>query len=170
MDYIPNVNPKRQIKGAQNKAIGKILENYILAACSYYESKGVAKIEKTPEPMKVIRRLDGGKFVACFEKAAQPDFKGELYGGRAVVFEAKYSGTSKIQQSRVTPEQWRSMEGHSRLGAECFILVSFAFQSFYRIEWAKWRDMEKIYGRKYLKESDISEMKLKFESGIIKFL
>lgn len=170
MEYIPGINPKRQFQGATNRAMGKVLEHYIMAACSYYESKGIAKIEKTPEPMRVIRRLDGGKFIACFDHAAQPDFKGELYGGRAVVFEAKYSDVPKIQQSRITTKQWKDMETHHQMGALCFILVSVEMQRFYCVDWEIWRDMKSIYGRKYLKELDMSEMRVPFENGIIKFL
>ena len=61
--------------GAKNRAQGETLETQILTACGFYKGKGLAHIEKTPEPMKVLRRLENGQFVACFAKRHSLTFK-----------------------------------------------------------------------------------------------
>ncbi len=138
-----------------SKERGRLLEQIIETSCRQYAEDGVALIEKTPEPMRVIRRLnDNHTFLCIFEKKAQPDFKGTLAGGRAVVFEAKYTDHGQINQDAVTDEQAKCFERHHALGAVCFVLVSFSLDSFCRIPWTAWRDMKQVYGRKYIKCSE----------------
>ena len=118
-----------------NNARGKLLEQLIENSCRLYEEEGKALIEKTPEPMRVVRKLnDGAHFICVFEKKGQPDFKGTLAGGRAVVFESKYTDAGRISQSAVTDEQAKRFEQHHALGAYCFILVGFSLDSFCVIE------------------------------------
>ena len=81
-------DPVKQYKGAISKAQGKHFEDYIDLALRYYEQKGEAAIEKTPEPMRPTRDLGNGKFIAYYEKHAQADYKGTLKGGRTVLFDA----------------------------------------------------------------------------------
>ncbi len=76
-------DPRRQITGARSRASGEMFEGWISAACDFYQRTGYAVIEKTPEPMKPLGKADRfGRFLACFTKQAQPDFKGALCGGR----------------------------------------------------------------------------------------
>ena len=84
---------RRSYLGAVSRAQGAQFEKSIADACDLYREKGMADIEKTPEPMHPIKRLAGGRFVAIFEKQAQPDYKGTLAGGQAVMFEAMKSWT-----------------------------------------------------------------------------
>jgi len=138
-----------------NKERGRLLEQIIETSCRLYEEEGKALIEKTPEPMRVVRKLnDGAHFVCVFEHKAQPDFKGTLAGGRAIVFESKFTDSGKISQSAVTDEQAKRFDQHQALGAMCFILVSFSLDSFCVIPWDTWRDMKAVYGRKYIKCSE----------------
>lgn len=74
-------------KGLQSKRAGEHFENMITASLNWYCDKGVAFVEKTPEPMKPLRKPDRqGRFLACYTKAGQPDFKGTLTGrpGRGI--------------------------------------------------------------------------------------
>ena len=51
---IRNVKKKtkaRSMAGARSRAEGAAFENLINSACEYYRTKGIADIEKTPEPM-----------------------------------------------------------------------------------------------------------------------
>jgi len=163
-------NPKRQMQGAQARAVGQHFENMIDAACRYYEDKKLAVIEKTPEPMKPIKNLGGGKFMAHYEKQAQPDYKGTLVTGRAVVFEAKHTGSTKIEQSRLSAEQCDRLQKHSELGAVTFILVSIDLQSFYRVPWDIWKEMKKLFGHKHMTIEELEPYKIKATGGTIKFL
>lgn len=159
------------IRGRQNKAAGALFEQMIEAACREYRQAGIAEIEKTPEAMKPLGHQNGrGQFMACYVKKAQPDFKGTLRGGGSIVFEAKFTSTRKIQQSVLLEQQAEALERHRILGAQCFVLVSFDFQSFFKIPWEVWRDMKEIYGRKYLLLEDIPEYRVKLTRGMIDFL
>ncbi len=148
-----------------------MFEQMIEAACREYRQAGIAEIEKTPEAMKPLGHQNGrGQFMACYVKKAQPDFKGTLRGGGSIVFEAKFTSTGKIQQSVLLEQQAEALERHRILGAQCFVLVSFDFQSFFKIPWEVWRDMKEIYGRKYLLPEDIPEYRVKLTRGMIDFL
>lgn len=158
------------ISGRRSRAAGEFWENVIDATCEYYSRIGKAEIEKTPEAMKPLRPIGGGKFVACFTKMAQPDYKGTLAGGKAIVFEAKHTDTDRIMQSVVSSEQEKRLNKHEQLGAECFVLVSFGFKEFFKVPWAVFRSMKEIYGRKYIKPEDLREYQIRYAGGILKFL
>lgn len=158
------------IQGYRNKYNGAMFENIVTASCHYYFQQEKALIIKTPEPMKPIKDLGGGKFVACYEKHAQPDYKGTFANGQTVIFDAKHTEQDRLQQSAVTPAQTVSLNEHQKFGAECFILVSFGFRQFFKIPWTVFREMKERYGRKYIKPEDIPEYKVQFTGSIIKFL
>lgn len=159
------------IRGKQNRAAGQYFEQIIEAACREYRQAGIAEIEKTPEAMKPLGGSNGkGQFLACYTKKAQPDFKGTLNGGGSVVFEAKFTSTGKIQQSVLLQQQADALERHQRLGALCFVLVSFDYQMYYRVPWEVWRDMKDVYGRKYLTPEDMPEYRVRMNRGVLDFL
>lgn len=158
------------IQGYRNKYNGKLFEDVVIASCHYYFSENVALIIKTPEPMKPIRDLGGGKFIACYEKHAQPDYKGTFATGRTIIFDAKHTEADRLQQSAVTPAQTVSLDQHQKFGACCSVLVSFGFKQFFNIPWEVFREMKERYGRKYIKPEDIPEYRVQFNGSIIKFL
>lgn len=150
------------LQGGRSKAAGEYFEKIIETACKYYSDMHYAEIQKTPEPMRVIKRLDGGKFVAVFTKQAQPDYKGTLCGGQAIVFEAKHTDSEKMLQSVITAEQEKRLDKHLELGACCYVLVSFEFKEFFFVPWAVFHTMKGIFGRKYIKPDDIREYEVKY--------
>ena len=149
-----------------NNAQGHHFENAIKAGCYYYENNGLAVIEQTPEPFRVTKTNRDGSFSGRFTANAQPDFKGVLAGGRAIVFEAKYTRTDKMKKSAVTDTQMRALDKYHELGAKAGVCIGiqdvFAF-----IPYTKWRDMKEIYGRQYLKVEDIEKYRIKFSGGIL---
>lgn len=157
-------------QGRRNKFAGNHFETIIESASVYYKTRGVAVIKKTPEPMKPIKDLGQGKFVAYYEKKAQPDFKGTLKGGRTVIFDAKHTDTDRIQRSVISDEQEKDLDAHEELGALCFVLVSFGFQQFYRIPWQTFKAMKQIYGRMYAKPEELEKFKIHYTGGVLKFL
>lgn len=165
-------NVQRQQKGKRSKAVGEHFENMISRSCVYYNDISFAYIEKTPEPMKVLRTVpcQPGKFISCFLKAAQPDYKGTLKGGRAIVFEAKHTDKDKLERRRLTDKQMASLKKHYELGALAYVIVSFGLQKFYRIPWEIWRDMKKLYGRQYVTQEDICEYEIPACGGLIGLL
>lgn len=156
--------------GKRSKVAGEFWENMIEAACQYYRLAGQAEITKTPEPMRPIKSLGQGKFVAHYVKMAQPDYKGTLAGGRAVVFEAKHTDGDRLQQSVISSEQEKQLDRHAKLGAECFVMVSFGFEQYFKIPWEVFRDMKANFGRKYIKPEDVQQYKVKYIGGVLQFL
>lgn len=165
-------NPLRQIQGARSRAEGKYFESVIDGSCGWYRDHKLAHIEKTPEPMKVLRPIPNTKrrFEACFERKAQPDYKGTLRNGMAVVFEAKHTDSDRIERGRLTAEQMDGLEAHYRLGAVSFVLVSFGFLEFYRVPWQVWRDMKPRYKRLYIKAEELADWRVKNCGGVLRFL
>lgn len=140
--------------GMKSRNAGRRFEHMIDEACNYYREKGLADIEKTPEPMKPIRALGGGKFEAVYTGEAQADYKGYLPGGKAVYFEAKATTADRITQDRVTKNQTERLERAYQMGVEVFVLCSFHDMVFIRVPWKVWRDMKNYYGRKYVTAED----------------
>lgn len=159
------------IRGARNRAAGKNFEALIEAACRAYKAQGIADIDKTPEPTRQLGRMDrAGRFSACYEKRAQPDFKGTVKGGRSIVFEAKHTSTEKMSRDVVLDQQAASLEAHRKLGAYCFVLVGFGYDDFFRIPWDVWKNMKEIYGRQYVRPEDIGEFRVPVKNGLPMFL
>lgn len=166
------VDSKTRVAGQQAKRNGEIFERLIEISCGYYKKIGAADIQKTPEPMRVLAPLDRKKgiFKACFAKQAQPDFKGVLQGGQAIIFEAKHSSGTRIEQSRLTREQIENFNSQHRFGADCFVLVSFEMKRFYKIPWTSWRDMQEIFKKKSVNEKDLADYCVQYEKGVLRFL
>ena len=60
----------------------------------------------------------------------------------------------------MSDRQAELLENYEKMGASCFVLVSFKFEQFYRIPWSVWRDMKDIYGHKHLKRSEIQDYEI----------
>ena len=123
------------------------------AACEYYQRKGYAVIEKTPEPMKPIRPYGDrrtGRFIACYTKQAQPDFKGVLCDGSCIIFDAKHTEKDRIQQNVITEAQWEAFDKYETMEAKCYVIVSIKLESFYRIPWSIWKKMKELFEHKYM--------------------
>jgi len=164
-------DPMRQYQGAISKAKGKNFELYIDRSLDYYMYKGLAEIEKTPEPMRPVKSVGNGKFIAFFEKKAQPDYKGTIRGGKSIMFEAKFTSADRIEQDRVLQEQAEKLTKHQRLGALCFVIVGFDSGEVYRVPWNAWKNMKELYGRKYVTEAELENYRVEIApNGILLLL
>ena len=162
---------RAHIRGKQARLAGSYFESMISGSCDYDLDRGLAKIEKTPEPMKPLGPKNyKGQFLACYTKQAQPDYKGTLKGGRAVVFEAKHTDDDRIEFNRLTKEQRDDLEHHHKLGAVAFVLVSMSLTECFRVPWPVWRDMAATYGRKYMTRDELKPYKVPVVAGFVKFL
>lgn len=155
-------------KGKRNNAQGHFFEGFIKTACTIYKQKGLAYVEKMPEPFMVLEKRERGIFKGRFIAHAQPDFMGTLSGGRSICFEAKYTSTDKLAQTVLTGEQWDSLEQHWKAGAKAGVCAGignvYAF-----IPWPVWRSMQEIYGHKYMTAEDLEPYRVKF-NGACMFL
>lgn len=164
-------NTMRSQRGKRSRREGEYFENLISSSLAWYKNKGIAFIEKTPEPMRPLRAPNRqGQFLACYTKAGQPDFKGTLMGGRAIVFEAKHTSKAQIEFERLTQEQQDSLEEHDRLGAAAFVMVNIGLDHFFRVPWKVWKNMKKIYGHKHMKLCELEPYRIKSQNGILKLL
>ena len=64
-------DPKRQLLGKIARQKGQYFEQRLDSTFDYYRERGYAEIEKTPEPMKVIKPEGNGRFPACYTTKAQ---------------------------------------------------------------------------------------------------
>lgn len=168
-------NPARQAQGSISRATGEGFEAQILTACAYYRAHGIAEIDKTPEPIKVIygrHQNPSGcwSFEAVFTKKAQPDFQGTIDGGRSVVFEAKATEKGRILQSAVTHEQAYAMQSHAQKGALVFVLVCLRGGAVYRVPWEVWWRMKEHFGHKYMTAEELEPYRVQMRRGVILFL
>lgn len=156
-----NKNPFRQFQGRINKEWGENFEQQVENICKIYEQNKLAKIEKTPEPMKILKHIENGHFETVFTKSAQPDFKGTIKGGTTVVFDAKFTHADIIRFQALSDYQRETLLFYSELGAISFVLVGFFDGSIYKIDIDKWNNMKKIFGRKYIKRDELDEMNMR---------
>jgi len=154
---LPQPKPENQILGRRSRAKGQAFEELLDRTFAYYSEKGFAQIDKTPEPMRPIRSMGQGRFLACYTKAAQPDYKGTIKGGRTVMFEAKYTDSDRITQDRVSEMQTAYMNRASELGARCYVIVGFHTNTVYRVPWSAWADMKRLFGHKYVTEEQLKK-------------
>jgi recombination protein U len=75
-----------------------------------------------------------------------------------------------MKQDVVTPEQAERLDRHYKLGASCWVVVSYKFRTYARIPWDVWRKMKGRYGRKYITEQEAEEYKIPLIDGIVAFL
>lgn len=162
----PKRRTARSWSSMRGNAQGHFLEGYIKGACAFYKDQGRAYVEQIPEPFRVMETYRDGRFTGRFIANAQPDFMGVLPGGRAICFEAKYTGQEKMQQSVVTETQADTLERWWMTGAKAGVCINigdvFAF-----VPWGIWRSMKAIYGRKYMKAEDAETFRVKFNGHVL---
>ena len=166
-------NPKRQLQGQINHFLGENFENRVTDICKCYEMNNLAKIEKTPEPMRVLQHINNGHFEAIFTKAAQPDFKGCIKGGKTVVFDAKFTESDRITYQVLSDNQREALLNYKELGAISFIIVGFSNGKIYKIGIDTWNNMKEEFGRKYILQQELDEKGLvvsKTKNGVADFL
>lgn len=108
--YAAEKHMMAQIRGKQARVAGGYFENIISASCDYYLSRGLAKIEKTPEPMKPLGAKNRkGQFIACYTKQApaglwrHPEGRPEhLLRGQAHRRRAHRAAPGSLKSSRTT--------------------------------------------------------------------
>lgn len=166
-------SPKRQLQGKINRELGKCFEDQIEDISEAYKLNKLAIIEKTPEPMKILRHIENGHFETVFTKSAQPDFKGTIKGGKTVVFDAKFTESDRITYQALSDYQREMLLSYDELGAMAFILVGFFDGSMYKIDIKQWSCMKQNFGRKYIKQIELDEFGMKIrksQNGIMDFL
>lgn len=160
---------QQRFQNMMNNAQGRYFEKFIEGGCIYYREKGIAVIEKVPEPFKVMEKDHRTNIARIrFIKRAQPDFIGTLKGGRTIVFEAKRTSTDRIKQDVLTETQEQALENQYKLGAFVGVCVGIKDLSYF-IPWDIWSNMKHLFGHKYMTAKEAEPYRVKF-NGIILFL
>lgn len=134
---------------------GMLLEQEVELTNKQYGIKGIAQIQKVATPIKVIRKMPGGKLMACWDKKSTVDFVGCLYDGTYVCFDAKETQEKSLKLANIKPHQLKHMKDTYELGGAAFILVWF-------------RKLEKCYAlpyaalEQYIAESTAKSIPIKY--------
>lgn len=160
----------RSAIGKANKKKGELFERLIDNSCRRLLQLGAAKIQKTPEPMRVIQPLGNGKFASVFTKKAQPDYKGCIRDGNCIVFDAKYTDGDKLRMSAFSEEQKKDYEEYMQMGARCYALVSVRFEHFYFVPWGSIEHMKDTCRREYMTVMEMEMYEVPVTDGCIDFL
>lgn len=154
---------KRSLTSRKSNADGHAHEKLIEGACRYYAQRNRAYIVKEPEPFAVKKKYT--KTTACvqFINKAQPDFHGTLPGGRAIVFEAKYTATEQMKRDVISGRQEESLDFQASLGAAAFVCVGIKNDAF-MVPWQVFRNMKAIFGRQYVRAKDLETWRVRNDS------
>ena len=163
-----NTNGEQVLRNKVSSARGRAFESLLMSGCNYYRQRGTAIINKVNEPYIVTKKATGNKFSGRFTGRAEPDFKGVLYGGRAIAFEAKSTQKSRIQRNAVTDTQMEWLREQKDFVAVTFVAVNIQ-DKFYSVPFDVWDDMKNIYGKKFLMPEDIAGYEVKYD-GAVRFL
>ena len=87
---------------------GKVWEQLLEMHHARYERQGRAVVLRTPPPMRILRALTGGQFVACYATEGPPDYM-LLTGGLAVALEAKDCASDRWPLAKLHAHQARRL-------------------------------------------------------------
>ena len=156
---------RRYAAGVSNNR-GHDFEEAIRQACALYAGQGRAKVEKTPEPFRVMEKRENGIFVGRFTAHAQPDFQGTLDGGRSIIFEAKYTTTDAMKRDVLTDTQMETLEAHEQKGALAAVCVGIRDRYFF-VPWPVWRDMKRTFGHQSVTAALLEPFRVRYTGAVL---
>lgn len=167
---IHNPSKRARISGLKARNNGHKFEHIIDIVCKMYKKNGVAYIQKTPEPMRVIKNKGEGRFTCVFEKKAQPDYTGVMQGGQSIMFEAKHSDGTHFRFDRINDEQWDALQTHHALGGLTYVLLRFNRTDYYSVPFDEWIKLTKTIKKKSVNEIDLQPYRVNYVNGFVDFL
>ena len=144
---------KASITNSINRRAGSSSESILESMFEYQFKLGNMYIQKNNEPMKCIKNIGHGKFIAIYTGKSQPDFKGTIKGGRCIVIETKHTSTDRISMSCIDSsknDEKMYLYNYESMGALCFIAIIFDNANPCMIPFHHFVSMKEIYGRKYM--------------------
>lgn len=109
--------------GRKQKTLGQRWETYIDQECQALRDHRMALVVKAPEPLRLLRPMGDGQFLATFVRKSYCDYHGTLPGGRAVTIEAKSTSSERFQFSQVASHQRAILSTVARLGGLSLVYV-----------------------------------------------
>ena len=160
---------KKSFTAAMSNGRGRLFEDMVKGGCQYYKDRGRAKIEKMPEPFRVLTKdRANGIATVRFTAHAQPDFVGCLAGGICIAFETKYTDTDKLHRRVLTDTQAESLQEYHERGAIAAVCAGIK-DRYFMLPWQVFSTMKERYGRQYVRAEDITPYEVKF-NGVVLFL
>lgn len=160
---------KRSYSALKAKRNGERFEHLIDVTCAHYSLRGLAHIQKTPEPFKLLKK-QGGQAIGVFTKKAQPDFTGTLKTGQSIVFEAKHTDSTNITFDRINKAQERDLTLHNHMGARALVVVSFGMKKFYAVPWPAWVYLKQNSGKKSVNQKDLVDFEISTKNGLLNLI
>lgn len=161
---------KSSVAGKRKKWNGQANESMIAFAFTTIFRKFGDLIEKTPEPLRVIKTRPNGHVEAFFEARAQPDYKGALatQGGRAFVAEAKSTTGASLPFSLVKRHQILALRKYANTGAAAAVIATIRDETFL-VPLDDWLALPERIGRKSARAQDLARWRWVFVRGIPRF-
>ena len=105
---------------------GKDFEKMIEATNEQYRRRGIALIEKFPEPYKQISKMQkNGTFQAVRDSKSMPDFVG-VCEGEPLLFDAKSTKVeTRFDLSNIAEHQYNSLKKWHEQGGISFLVIYF---------------------------------------------
>lgn len=125
---------------------GMCLERTIEYASLQYKSKKIARIDKIPTPIKVLRIIRN-QVLGAFEKKATVDYVGIAQGGKYIAFDCKEcEEETRFPLKNVKEHQYEYLEEVDRLGGVAFLIIDFVkIGKRYRLDFRTLQDYWKLW-------------------------
>lgn len=161
---------KNKLAGKRKQWNGQANESMLSFAFTTIARKFGDVVEKTPEPLRVIKTRPNGHVEAFFAARAQPDYKGALSTqcGRAFVAEAKSTERDALAFALVKRHQIAALQKYANAGAAAAIIATIKDETFL-VPLADWLALPERLGRKSARASDLAPWRWEYLRGIPKF-
>lgn len=148
---IPGSNPRAQLIGAIAQASGEAFEELLARHHRDARGRGIARVRKVSQLVKILRALGRGQFVVVFTGENGCDWKGSLRGGRAITAESKSIAGPRLQRSMFEQHQIDDLDEAARFGELALALVQLRIDGRPRrfaVEWERmpWKASGVGYG------------------------
>ena len=115
-----------------------------------YESTRLAVVVRTPPPVRILRAVKPGQFLAVYEKQGPPDYI-LIADGVAVMAEAKHTASKRWPLANVHAHQAERLDGWLREGGASVVLLHHSSSGsswvlmWDRLAplWREWRDAKR---------------------------
>ena len=155
---------------------GAMLEELISWSNEQYASKGIARVDKIPTPVKILN-IVRNKVTGFLERKSTVDYVGIIPGGRMICFDAKETKEENIfPLSNVHQHQMNYMEQIHNFGGKAFLIVYFSFHNkHFRLDytvlkyyWDRWKAHPRKRGYASIPYTEFTALRqeLKSRNGI----
>lgn len=154
--------------------LGMYAEEVVNRSISYYQSRGIAHIEKREIPIKIIKKISVDTVLAKLLSKSSIDYFGHIKG-KYIEFEVKESNSDEFNLSNIKKHQFEYMEKLVEEKIYPFILLYMSkYEKFIKIDFSMLNDL--IKHKKIKNKVVFSDLEQYFTTlsieypGIINFL